>query len=104
MGAPTFDLGAMPIFRALSDTKEQAKKLLEEASEAHVAACDYGKAATDPAYGDARQARKRAEMLGECADAAQALCNLLAAWAVTPEEWERACVGCEARNRARGRY
>lgn len=101
--ARTFDLGEFRAFRELRADKAQALKVLEEASEAYGAAADYAKAAY---RGDAERdvPRLRARMLDECADLAQALANLLAAWRVDGPEWAEAVERCRERNEERRRY
>ena len=101
--ARPFYIGEFPTFRGLHADKAQALKVLEEAAEAYGAAADYAKAACRDDV-DREIPRTRARMLDECADLAQALANLLAAWHVDPEEWAAAAMRCRVRNDARGRY
>lgn len=97
-----FDLGEFQAFREFRADKAQALKVLEEAAEAYDAAAEYAKAAYK---GDAERdiPRLRTRTLDECADLAQALSNLLAAWHVDGPEWAGAVERCHQRNEARGR-
>ena len=94
----SFELGAMPVFHYVEFSREQAIKVLEEASECTEAA---KKAIKDDSldvsvfYYD---------MLSEAADVCQALCNLLFAAGVSPEEWKAELEACIKRNRLRGRF
>lgn len=101
--ARTFDLGELQTFRELRADKAQALKMLEEAAETYEAAARYAEAAyRDDADRDIPLTRWR--MLDECADLAQGLANLLAAWRVDGPEWAEAVERCRERNETRGRY
>ena len=92
-------LGTVRAFPNVAPTKEQALKVLEEASETVEAFKNLLCASGDSDY-DPR--REREDLLDELADTITACCNLAASLGVTNLAYYLAL--CEERNRRRGRY
>lgn len=92
------ELGTVPVFDegAISDSKEQAVKVLEEASEVLEAwkAYDRSRGVTGV------RGRKLSALGGELADVVQAACNLAFACGI---DLRLELDACYARNRERGR-
>lgn len=79
-------IGSVSVFPNAECSRAQAIKVLEESAEVFEAV-DSG---------------KRSEIVSECADVIQSVCNLLAGLGVYDLRTDMML--CEARNRARGRY
>ena len=92
-------LGSVRAFPNVQPTKDQALKVLEEASETVEAFKNLLCASGDSDY-DPR--RERGDLLDEVADTIQACCNLAASLGVT--DLTPYLARCEERNRRRGRY
>lgn len=86
---------AVPTFNIEPSKKEQAKKVLEEASEFVEAVKAFTEHPTNEGVD---------RMLEEAADVNQALMNALTALNMKSEDLEEAALYCFARNHARGRF
>ena len=86
---------AVPTFNIEKDKKEQAKKVLEEASEFVEAVKAFTEYPTD---------ERLDHVLEEAADVNQALMNALTALNMEEADLEEAALYCFARNHARGRF
>lgn len=98
-----FDLLGMPIFADVKNEREQAQKVLEEASEL----CESAKkliSLYNKGYGDDVIDLSRRYMLDEFADVIQTLQNLAACFGITCKEVYAALGRCIDRNEERGRY
>ena len=91
----TVYIGGVQTFKETRPDKAQALKPLEEAAEVFAAWQDI-----DSIEGFDRQ-DAFTSLVDECADAIQAVCNLLASMGVT--DLREAMERCAERNRARGR-
>ena len=78
-------IGEVPTFADVADTKEQALKVLEEAAEVLGAV----------------QHQEGVDVLAECADVVQAVCNLVSAYGI--DHFNGCMDECRARNEERGR-
>lgn len=78
-------IGEVPTFADVADTKEQALKVLEEAAEVLGAV----------------QHQEGIDVLAECADVVQAVCNLVSAYGI--HHFNGCMDECRARNEERGR-
>lgn len=92
-------LGSVRAFPNVQPTKEQALKVLEEASETVEAFKNLFCASGDSDY-DPR--REREDLLDEVADTITACCNLAASLCV--HDLTPYLAQCEEKNRRRGRY
>ena len=91
-------LGMVETFREIAADKQQALKPLEEAAEVYSAWQDLDRLSMRDVSvsGDAYD-----DLLGECADVIQSVCNLLAALGV--EDFTHEIELCRRRNADRGR-
>lgn len=96
-------LGTVNTFPNVKADKPQAIKVLEEASEVRQAwtmLCGT-QAGTATCAECTYKCKSFDDLVSECADTVQAVCNLLAALGV--DDMRDAMSACEERNRARGR-
>jgi hypothetical protein len=99
-------IGKVDTFPNVQPTKQQAIKILEEASEVHGAWADWDECGAGYKYCPDcvlhdRPCAQIQYVIDESADVIQAVCNLLDALGV--DDMREAMKACEARNRERGR-
>ena len=101
----TVEVGRVAVFPGVQPTKEQALKVLEEAAEVVEAFKGYDEAkAAGESMGLPRHEivmGTRDDLLDECADVIQAVCNLAASLGV--RDMTDRMHECRARNEKRGR-